>query len=643
MAAHEPEAARRLPVILVAAAGEVGRAALAALRRRYGADYAIVDASTDHDDAGADASAPALHAPEPRGRLPRDAGPRDAGPRGAAPPEVDDIADGLEAALGALSNAARVLALVLVDGSNAGAGHALVRIRDRWPDARRALLIDWGGWGDPATARAVLELASVGRIDGYVVAPATDDDESFHHEITAYLHEWSIASATRPARFTVTGDEHDPRLHAVRARLARQGTPARAVSRDDPQAARLLAAATPGASATAPPIAEADARTAEQHESGATAARPTASGAAVIVVTPDGALLTDPTDADLARAAGLATDLPDQTVDVAVVGAGPAGLAAAVYAASEGLDTLVLEADAVGGQAGSSSLIRNYLGFPRGVSGADLALRAYRQAWVFGAGVAHARRATGLRVTSAAFELEVDGGAWVTARTVVLATGVSYRRLRVPALDPFVGASVFYGASAVEARAQRGRDVLVVGGGNSAGQAALHLARFARSVSLVVRGPSLADSMSRYLIDELADAGVGLRTQARIVDARPGASGGRLGGVTLERTDTNDRDEVPAEALFITIGARPHTDWLPPEVLRDQWGSVITGSEVLAEGGRRAWPHERPPAPLETSASGCFAVGDVRRGSVKRVASAVGEGSVVVSSVHRHLGEQTTG
>jgi thioredoxin reductase (NADPH) len=458
----------------------------------------------------------------------------------------------------------------------------------------------------------VLELASQGRVDGYLVAPDSAHDESFHDEVTGYLREWAAASALHPARFTVLGDDGDPRLHAVRARLARQGTPARVVTRGDPEADELEA----------------------------TAAGPDAS---VLVGTPAGQVLADPTDAELARAAGLATELPAHEVDLAVVGAGPAGLAAAVYAASEGLDTLVLEAGAVGGQAGSSSLIRNYLGFPRGVSGADLALRAYRQAWMFGAAVAHARRATGLRVVPTGFELEVDGTDLVRARSVVLATGVSYRRLRVPGLAAFVGASVFYGASAVEARAQRGRDVLVIGGGNSAGQAALHLARFARSVALVVRGPSLAESMSQYLIDELADAGVGLRTQARVVDVHASESGDRLGAVVLEHTDTGDRDVVPAGALFITIGARPHTDWLPPEVLRDQWGSVITGAEVLAEGGRRAWPHARQPEPLESSAAGCFAVGDVRRGSVKRVASAVGEGSVVVSAVHRHLGEDQHG
>jgi len=555
------------PVILLAASGTAGQAALAALRSRYEREYEIVAV--------------------------------------VEPP--------LDAALDALDAAGRSVALALVAASAADAEPALGRMRGRWPDGRRAVLIDWGGWADPGTARRVLELAAQGRVDGYLVAPDSPHDESFHHEVTGYLREWAAATAAHPARFTLVGDDGDPRVHGVRARLARQGTPARLLRPGDAEAVEL-------------------------------AGRAASRAASVIVGTPGGGVLTDPTDTDLARAVGLPTELPARDVDLAVVGAGPAGLAAAVYAASEGLDTLVLESDAVGGQAGSSSLIRNYLGFPRGVSGADLALRAYRQAWIFGATVAHARRATGLRVgDDGGFELTVDDGERVRARAVVLATGVSYRRLRVPALRAFVGASVFYGASAVEARAQRGREVLVVGGGNSAGQAALHLARFARTVSLVVRGPSLAASMSQYLIDELADAGVGLRTHARVVDARPSAVGDRLGAVTLEHTDSGDRDEVPADALFITIGARPHTDWLPAEVLRDQWGSVITGAEVLAEGGRRAWPHARPPEPLETSAAGCFAVGDVRRGSVKRVASAVGEGSVVVSSVHRHLGELELG
>jgi thioredoxin reductase (NADPH) len=340
---------------------------------------------------------------------------------------------------------------------------------------------------------------------------------------------------------------------------------------------------------------------------------------------------------------GLQTELPEEVVDVAIVGAGPGGLAAAVYAASEGLDTVVLEGEAIGGQAGSSSLIRNYLGFSRGVSGAELAQRAYQQAWIFGARFAHTRRVVGMTVSDGVFTLQVAGGDEVRARAVVLATGVSYRRLAAPGLRPFVGASVFYGAAAVEARAQAGRTVLVVGGGNSAGQAALHLARYARAVSLVVRGASLAESMSRYLVDQLDAAGVGIITGSRVVDAGAHESD-RLDHVVLERTETGERIEMPADAIFITIGARPHTEWLAPEVLRDQWGSVITGAVVLAEGGRRAWLGGADgPSRFESSVPGFFAVGDVRRGSVKRVASAVGEGSVAISAVHAHLGMHAGG
>ena len=339
-------------------------------------------------------------------------------------------------------------------------------------------------------------------------------------------------------------------------------------------------------------------------------------------------------DAELARARGLSTRLPTERVDLAIVGAGPGGLAAAVYGASEGLSTVVVERTAVGGQAGTSSLIRNYLGFARGVSGAELADRAYQQAWSFGPRFAVAREVTGLTEVDGSFVLEVGPDEILAAGAVVLATGVSYRRLSLPGLSRYLGTSVFYGVSAVEARAQTGRVVYVVGGGNSAGQAALHLARYAASVSLVVRGATLADSMSRYLIDELEAGGVGIVTESKVVG---GAGEGRLEWIMLRDRVTGVESTVRCDALFVTIGAAPHTDWLPPEVLRDQWGYVLVGADILTEGGRRAWPHERNPGALESSLPGFFAVGDVRRGSVKRVASAVGEGSVVVSSVHAHL------
>lgn len=507
------------------------------------------------------------------------------------------------------------LALVLADDASPVAEHETVfaAARRRFPDVRRGLVIEWGAWADRATADAVLRLMTQVQIDYYVVRPVHSPDESFHRAVTDFLREWEAAAGKRHRGFTVIGDDAQPRTHVLRTLLARGGVPSDHLVPDSPDAMALLAAA--GVDYSGVPL----------------------------VRTSDGRVLVDPDDAELARAYGLETALPGGTVDLAVVGAGPGGLAAAVYAASEGLDTLVLEGESIGGQAGSSSLIRNYLGFSRGVSGAELAQRAYQQAWVFGARFAHTRRVVGMRVVDGGFELDVAPGDVVRARSVVLATGVSYRRLSAPGLQPFVGASVFYGASSVEARAQSGRDVLVVGGGNSAGQAALHLARYARSVSLVVRSESLAESMSRYLIDQLEAAGVGLITGSRVVDAGA-ARADRLDHVVLERTGSGERVEVPAAAIFITIGARPHTEWLGPEVLRDRWGSVITGPEVLAEGGRRAWlGDEDGPAPLESSVPGFFAVGDVRRGSVKRVASAVGEGSVVVSSVHAHLGAHAGG
>lgn len=502
------------------------------------------------------------------------------------------------------------LALILSDDPSPTDEHESVfaAARRSFPDVRRGLVIEWGSWADRETTDSVLELMSRVQIDYYVVRPDHTADESFHRAITDFLHEWEFSRGRRRRGFTVIGDHAQPRAHQLQSLLARGGVPAERLDPESAAAMELLAES--GVDYEGVPL----------------------------VRTAEGVVLIDPDDSTLARSYGLDTSLPTRTVDVAIVGAGPGGLAAAVYAASEGLDTLVLEAESIGGQAGSSSLIRNYLGFARGVSGSELAQRAYQQAWIFGARFAHTRRVVGMNRSNDGFELQVEGGEIVRARAVVLASGVSYRRLAAPGLRRFVGASVFYGAASVEARGQAGREVLVVGGGNSAGQAALHLARYARSVSLVVRGPSLADSMSQYLIDQLSAAGVGLITSTRVVDAGARESD-RLDHVVLERTDTQEQIEMPIDAVFITIGARPHTEWLAPEVLRDRWGSVITGADVLSEGGRRAWlGGEDGPTQFESSVPGFFAVGDVRRGSVKRVASSVGEGSVAISAVHAHLG-----
>ena len=329
-----------------------------------------------------------------------------------------------------------------------------------------------------------------------------------------------------------------------------------------------------------------------------------------------------------------------------VIGAGPAGLASAVYAASEGLSTLVVEREAIGGQAGSSSLIRNYLGFARGISGRELAGQAYQQAFLFGAEFRLIRRAAGLRRAGEAVAVDLSDGTVASGRAVVVATGASYRRLGVPELESLNGAGVFYGAATTEAPALQGREVYVVGGANSAGQAAMHLSRYASRVTILVRGGSLRAGMSDYLVRGIEDAGnVRVRTNARLTG---GGGEGHLEHLTIEDSSAGRAETVPADALFVLIGAEPRTEWLPEEIVRDGRGFVATGGDLPRDGrtpdGRPAGgPRERLPAPLETSMPGVFAAGDVRRGSVKRVASAVGEGSAAIQQVHEHLSRVSEG
>ncbi|MDX6277293.1 MAG: thioredoxin reductase, partial [Nocardioidaceae bacterium] len=327
---------------------------------------------------------------------------------------------------------------------------------------------------------------------------------------------------------------------------------------------------------------------------------------------------------------GNPADLGDEFVaDLLIVGGGPAGLAAAVYGASEGLTTVVLEADAIGGQAGTSSMIRNYLGFPRGVSGMRLALRARTQASRFGAQLFTGRAVTAMRVGDI-HEVDFDGGT-LRARSVVVACGVTYRRLGVPAIEEREGRGVYYGAATSVAREMQGRDVFIVGGGNSAGQAAIHLARFARSVTIVVRRRSLIETMSAYLINEISThARISVRTCAQIVD---GGGESRLEWIDLEDDEDGTVERVEAAGLFLLLGADPGCGWLPDDVARDARGFVLTGRDIPKD----RWRDGLPPAPLETTASGVFAAGDVRSGSMKRVASASGEGAASVAQVHAHL------
>ena len=503
--------------------------------------------------------------------------------------------------LRALRAAGDDVAVVLADQwmPDLTGGELLARVRALHPQAKRALLIRWGAWGDRSTADAVLQAMALGHIDYYVLKPWQSPDELFHRMIAEFLHEWTRAQSSRPREITVVAARSSRRAHELTSLLARNGVPHTFHPSDSPDGRRLLA-----------------------HAGRATGDLP-------VVVLLDGTVLVDPSNAELAGGYGVTTALGERRdFDVLVVGAGPAGLAAAVYASSEGLRTLVVERESIGGQAGSSSLIRNYFGFSRGVSGAELAQRAYQQAWIFGTSFLLMREVVRLDADGARHVATMSDGTEARAGAVVLAMGVAYRRLGIPALEALNGTGVFYGSAISEAQALAGQDVYVVGGGNSAGQGALHLSRHAKQVTVLVRGPSLAESMSRYLRDQIADAeNVEVRPNTEVIG---GGGEGRLERLTLCDAARGETRDVEASALFVLIGARPHTGWLPGAVERDGWGFLLTGADVE----RR---EERVPATYETSVPGVFAVGDVRHASVKRIASAVGEGSVVIQQVRDHL------
>jgi len=493
------------------------------------------------------------------------------------------------------------VALVLAGDALSGAGtELLAEVRGLFPHARRVLLIGWGRVGDSATGDAIFEAISAGRMDHYLVRPSAPPDEQFHQAVSGFLLAWAEARRLTPHTIDVVGESWSGRAYELREVLERCALPHRFCLAGSAEGRALLA----GAGTRRFPL----------------------------LVMPDGTILEDPSDADIARAAGTTVDPERDRYDLVVIGCGPAGLSAAVYGASEGLRTLVIDSGSVGGQATTSSSIRNYLGFPRGVSGAELARRAYEQAWVFGARFAFMQRVTSLAREHDSLVVTMETGGVVVARAVVLATGASYRLLGVDPLEALRGAGVFYGAAASEAPLVADEDAYVVGGANSAGQAALHLARYARRVTLVVRAASLAAGMSDYLVREVeATPNVEVRTQTEVVD---GGGDGWLDHLVLRDRRDGIEETVGAHGLFLMIGARPHTEWLPPTVERDRTGFVRTGAD-LSEDALRAIG--RPPLALETSLPGVLAVGDVRYGSVKRVASAVGEGSIAIRLVHQLL------
>jgi len=355
-----------------------------------------------------------------------------------------------------------------------------------------------------------------------------------------------------------------------------------------------------------------------------------------VVIRYDGQVMIDPSLPDLARAIGVSVKNDIDTCEVAIVGAGPAGLTAAVYAASEGLETVLLELGVSGGQAGTSPLIRNYPGFPHGINGGVLMERTCEQAWLMGAHIVFAQQAVAIERRGEDRVVRLLDGTELRARTVVIATGIEWRRLGVPRLEELVGSGVFYGAAVSESRAMGDQDVFVVGAGNSAGQAVLHLAKHARAVTLLVRGESFAKSMSSYLVRAIESTpNVVVRHRTEVVD---GTGDGQLETITLADRANDTVEEVSADALFIMIGGEPHTQWLPDQIARDAHGYLITGRDLLEQPGGH-WEHDREPLTLETSMPGVFAAGDVRQDSIKRVASAVGEGATVVRLVHEHLRE----
>jgi thioredoxin reductase (NADPH) len=503
------------------------------------------------------------------------------------------------ARLAELKAAGADVPLVLADQRIPGMDgtHLLARVRQFFPTARRGLLISWGDRSAPAP---FLEAAALGWLEFYLPKPTRSPDEQFHRVITGSLEEWWRGQGGQFETVTVIGDDPSARVHEIRDLLARNSIPFGFYPSDSPEGRAALRRL--GVSEPAGPV--------------------------LSLYT--GVVLVDPANAEVAEALGLDVRPAGQVYDVVIVGAGPAGLAAAVYAASEGLSTALLEGEAFGGQAGTSSRIRNYLGFPDGVSGAELAQRAYEQAWVFGTHLVYGNPARSLAKDQDLLVVGLEDGSEARARAVVIASGVSYRRLQVPELEGLAGAGVFYGAGTIEAQAITGKPAFVVGGGNSAGQAALHLSKYAQQVTILVRSRSLAASMSDYLIREIEAApNVDVRYRCEVAG---GGGSGHLEHLLLRDRDSGETELVPAAGLFVLIGAQPFTSWLPESVRRDQWGFILTGPDTGQD-----WPLQRAPLLLETTAPGVFAVGDVRHGSMKRVAAAVGDGSTAIRLVHDYL------
>ena len=481
----------------------------------------------------------------------------------------------------------------------------LEQAKSIYPDARRVLLTAYSD-----TEAAINSINRV-QVNHYLLKPWDPPEQNLYPVLDDLLEDWQASYRPPFEGVRVVGARWSPQTHAIKDFLARNHVPYTWIDIEsadtDPDAQRLLATLGTIDAAELP-----------------------------AVLLPDGSHLSRPTAADIAKKLGLKTRAESEFCDLLIIGGGPGGLAAAVYGASEGLRTVLVEREAPGGQAGLSSRIENYLGFPAGLSGSDLARRAVAQARRFGVQILSPQEALRLRVDGPYRIVQLGDGTEISCHALLIATGVQWRTLDAPGVDRLQGAGIYYGAAITEAISCKDETVFVIGGANSAGQAAMHFSRYAREVIMLVRGESLAQTMSQYLIDQIEHTpNIRVETLTQMVEAH---GQDRLEAISIACGHSKTVDRVPATSLFIFIGAQPKTDWLEDMIERDPRGFVVTGDD-LVHGGRQPknWSLDRDPYLLETSVPGVFAIGDVRHGSVKRVASSVGEGAIAVQFVHQHL------
>ena len=467
-----------------------------------------------------------------------------------------------------------------------------------FPKAKRALLTAY------ADTNAAIDAINTAQLDYYLLKPWDPPEEKLYPVLDDLIQDWQATFKPAFQGVKVISDRWSPHSHALRDFLSRNQVPYRWLDIESSQEAQQLV----------------------------TYAGEKDNPCLPLVLLPDGKKLVKPSTADLAQQVGMQTEAETPFYDLLIVGGGPAGLAAAVYGASEGLRTVMVEREAPGGQAGTSSRIENYLGFPVGLSGSDLARRAVTQAKRFGVEILTPQEVTGIRLEDNYRIVSLSDGSEISCHALILAMGVAWRRLNVPGVEQFTGAGVYYGAAQTEAKACQDEEVYVVGGANSAGQAAMYFSKYASKVRMLVRGESLIKSMSQYLIDQIAETdNIEVMPFHSVVEAK---GGDRLEEILVKDSQSDEIKTFRANSLFIFIGATPSTDWLDGVVQRDQRGFIYSGPDIPNE---ISWPLERDRFLLETNVPGIFAVGDVRHGSVKRVASGVGEGSICVQFVHRHL------